>query len=213
MLIQSKTLSRLLLLIMSTSTLLISGPSFANSCSRADVDFYLQRGFTTDQVTRLCSSTAVAPQAQYPNQGYAPANPQSLKMRDDQTFLSTALDARNVKLTKDGLSYSAEECDVYEHHPIRREMDEEVCVKSNVNIKFAGLKIVDSQKGFLMLRDSNLVVQGDISREYTNFDRIRRQDRYLVKKLMPNKPKTLKIKARRGMDPGIIAERIRPYIR
>lgn len=206
-------LKRFLLLMISTSTLLISGESFANSCSRADVDYYLQRGFTTDQVTRLCSTAAPAPQAQYPAQAYAPVNPQTQKMRDDQNFLQTALNARNVKLTKDGLSYSAEECDTYEHHPLRREMDEEVCVKSNVNVKFAGLKIVDSQRGFLMLRDSELIVQGDITREYTNFNKIRRQDRSLVKQLMPTKPKTLKIRARRGMDPELIAERLRPYIR
>lgn len=211
MFFHTQLISRIVLTVISASAFYLPTAASANSCSRADVDFYLQRGFTTDQVTRLCSTT-VAPQAQYSAPVYAPANPQNLKMRDDQTFLSTALDARNVNLSKDGLTYTAEECAIKENHPIHRDLDEEVCIKSNVDIKFAGLKIIDSQQGFLMLRESNLVVQGDVSREYTNFNRIRRQDRSLVKELLPNKPNTLKIKARRGMDPQLIADRLRPYI-
>ena len=47
------TTSIIALSILSASALFSSSAALANSCSKSDIDYYLQRGFTNDQVVQL----------------------------------------------------------------------------------------------------------------------------------------------------------------
>jgi hypothetical protein len=186
----------------------------ANSCSKADVDFYLQRGFTNDQVVRLCTSSGVAaPNTQYQQQYIAPVDPKTQALREDQIFLSTALDVKSVQLTPSKMTYSGEECAVYSPHPNNRDMDESICVNSRVVVKFAGASIKKVSKGFFLVKDPELVINGNIKREYLNLNEIRRQDRAPIQRLLPSTANTASIKVRSGIDPKKIADVISKYTR
>lgn len=51
------------------SALLTGSTAWANACSKADIDFYLQRGFSHEQVVRLCSNAPVMMQNSAPSPG------------------------------------------------------------------------------------------------------------------------------------------------
>lgn len=50
------------------SSLLAGSTAWANACSKADIDFYLQRGFSHEQVVRLCGNAPVMMQPSAPTQ-------------------------------------------------------------------------------------------------------------------------------------------------
>ena len=200
--------------IFATFSFFLATDLMANSCSKADVDFYLQRGFTNDQVVRLCTSSgAAAPNTQYQQQYAAPADPKTQALREDQIFLSTALDVKSVQLTPAEMTYSGEECVVYSPHPNNRDMDESLCVNSRVVVKFAGASITKVSKGFFLVKDPELVINGNIKREYLNLNEIRRQERAPIQRLLPSTANTASIKVRSGIDPKKIADVLSKYIK
>ena len=94
--------------LLAVFSLFFSSELLASGCSKADIEYYLQKGFSHEQVTKLCS----IPTAPAPYQGQAPA-PQNSPQSVDQAYLAAALDAKNITLNQDQLSYSAKECAEY----------------------------------------------------------------------------------------------------
>ena len=201
--------------ILATLSFFLTTDLMANSCSKADIDFYLQRNFTNDQIVRLCTSAGVATptNAQYQTQYAPPVNPQTQAIREDQIYLSTALDAKNVQLTHSNLSYSGKECVIYSPHPNNRDLDESLCVNSKVVVNFAGAKVQKTSKGFFLIKDPELIISGDIKREYLNFNKVRRQERPTIQKLLPTTAREVSIKVRRGIDPKQVADVLNKYIK
>ena len=218
--------------IIAASSLFVTTNLVANSCSKADIDYYLQRGFTHDQVVRLCAipgvSTAtpsqvparrvmpatVAPATNYTNNYSNPApvpSQQFSAAREDQVYLEAALKATNIKLTPPVLSYDAKECIEYGDKNLA-ELNDKACVKSKITINLKGLRIVKASKGVFLLRDTEMVIEGDIQREYLNINSIRRQDREAIQRLLPNKPRQLNLPIRNGIDPKQISEKLQRHI-
>ena len=200
--------------IFATFSFFLATDLMANSCSKADVDFYLQRGFTNDQVVRLCTSSgAAAPNAQYQQPYAAPVDPKTQALREDQIFLSTALEVKSVQLTPNEMTYSGEECAVYSPIPNNRDMDETLCVNTRVVVIFAGASIKKVSKGFFLVKDPEVVINGNIKREYLNLNEIRRQERAPIQQLLPSTANTASIKVRSGIDPKKIADVLSKYIK
>ena len=223
--LSSKMLSvKSLLSVLAFTTFFVSTNLMANSCSKSDVDYYLQKGFTNDQVVMLCSATTTAAKPapvarrnipeQNPNYPTsAPAsNYSNNRLGEDQVFLSTALNATNVKLTPQAFTYDTKECVEYgyKNNP---DLANEACVQSRISINTAGLKILKVSRGLFLIKDANLLVQGNIQREYLNFNSVRRQERSAIKSLLPTRPSRINIPVKRGIDPRQVADKLRSYSR
>ena len=193
--------------LLAVSSLFFSSELLASSCSKADIEYYLQKGFSHDQVTKLCS----IPVAAAPSQGQVPAQ-QNSPQGADQSFLAAALDAKNVTLNQNQLSYSSKECADY-GPPNNTDLIEEACVNSTVTINFSGLKIKKIANGFFLIKDAQFIVEGNLKRDYLNFGSVRRQEQTEVLRLLPKKPNRVNIPIRRGIDPEDVAQRLRKYIR
>ncbi len=192
--------------LLAVFTLFFSSELLASGCSKADIEYYLQKGFSHEQVTKLCSIPTAAPA---PYQGQAPQNaPQSA----DQAFLAAAIDAKNVTLNQNQLSYTSKECAEY-GPPNNTDLIEEACVNSTVTVNFAGLQIKKVANGFFLIKDAQFIVEGNLKRDYLNLGSVRRQEKSEVLRLLPANPKQVNIPIRRGIDPEEVAQRLRKYIR
>lgn len=219
------------LFIIAASSLFVSTNLVASSCSKADIDYYLQKGFTHNQVVRLCAipgattaapsqvparrvTAPVTPTSSYNNNYSNPApvpNQQFSAAREDQVYLEAALKATNIKLTPPVLSYNAKECIEYGDKNLA-ELNDEACVKSKITINLKGLRIVKASKGIFLLKDTEMLLEGDIQREYLNINSIRRQDREAIQRLLPNKPRQLNLPIRNGIDPKQVSEKLQRHI-
>lgn len=192
-----------------------SSAALANSCSKSDIDYYLQRGFTNDQVVQLCAGPAQNA-SQQQNQGYqaTAVQPQQRNLiREDESYLSAALDANGVSLSNQSLTLLPREC--IKHGPTSGQASvdliETICVNTKLKINFAGMKIGKVSKSLLFVRDAGVILKGNIQRELTGLSQLRRQDREAVIEKLSKTPKEVNIKIRRGIDPTAVAQRLSKY--
>ncbi len=200
-----------------------SGHAMANTCSKEDIQFYLQSGFSHEQVVRLCTNAPPVMQ-----QAPAPAAPSSVApvpatpaavtavpqtatdrvSRDDLVYFKTAIESDQVDLTRDTLSYKLGGCIKY------GEVDdfgfkEKACVDTLTTIQLKGLQVLSAKKGIWLVQEQELIVAGDIRREVLNIDRLTPRKR---KELMAHyslQPAQLDIPVRSGIDPRDVAARLR----
>ena len=88
-----------------------------SACSKDDINYYLEKGFTTDQVTALCSDEIISSKKEETYRAFSDeyADEQDeeyvRKMRiERQVFFKSALGATNVKIRGDKLSFNTYEC-------------------------------------------------------------------------------------------------------
>ncbi len=117
------------------------------ACSRDDVNFYLDKGFTTDQITALCSEASTpAADAQQTDSG---KNEQqsALVLGGNALFLNRAIKAHKIKLSSDSLQYTLKTCikygdeDQYGFAP-------KVCPDVAYTIALKGLEVLDTGKKY-----------------------------------------------------------------
>ncbi|MCW8853542.1 MAG: hypothetical protein OQK76_02445 [Gammaproteobacteria bacterium] len=85
------------------------------ACSRDDVDYYLTKGFSTDQITTLCATSSSPPTH---ITGKEPASAtqtseQPVSNNNTELFLREAIKGRNVVLTNHSLAYTLKVCIKY----------------------------------------------------------------------------------------------------
>jgi len=214
------TASIIALSILSMSALFTSSNALANSCSKSDIDYYLQRGFTNEQVVQLCAGPAAVQNTGQQAQTYqAPTQAQSLQaqqnnqLREDQSYLSAALDADGVTMTTQSLTLLPRECIEYGTSTSKASADliETICVNTKLNINFAGMNIGKASKGLFLVRDAKVIVKGNIQREFVGINELRRQDREAIMETLSTNPKEVNLKIRRGIDPSAVAARLKRY--
>jgi len=212
-------ISILVLSILSLSSIFPSSVAFANSCSKSDIDYYLQRGFTNAQVVQLCAGPATTQNTgqtyQAPSQSQIQQNQQSNQLREDQSYLSAALDADGITMTSQGITLLPRECIEYGNKSGSKaaaDLIETICVNTQLKIDFAGLRINKAQKGIFLVRDATVDITGNIKRDFIGINDLRRQDRESIIETLSKTPKSVKLKIRRGIDPNAVAQRLRKYI-
>ena len=93
--------------------------SASAKCSKADIDYYLEKGFTTEQVTAMCSEE-ITPLVDLKDDVYKTFSDEYADEQDEeylkkmrierQVFLKSAIGAQKVKIKGTTLSYESEIC-------------------------------------------------------------------------------------------------------
>lgn len=152
-------------------------------CSRADIDHYLEKGFTPAQITTLCGDNSAPQEAanrpetpgQLAPQTEGPASYQSTSQvnkgtseiyrgQESRSFFGDAIEGYDVVLTTDTLSYTRKKCyeygkeDLFGFRP-------EVCPEVRYHINLTGLEILKSGQKYLLFGPPEITVKSQISRE------------------------------------------------
>ncbi len=216
------------LAVLSVSALFSSSGAIANSCSKSDIDYYLQRGFTNDQVVQLCAGPAVTQNtSQSTTQNIAQSNAQvntqsqaqkqqsqqNNQVREDQSYLSAAIDAENISMTSQNMTLYPRECIDYGPSTGKASADliETICVNTKLNINFTGMKIGKATKGLLFVRDSSLNIKGNIQRELLGMNELRRQDKEAILEKLSTNPTEVFLRIRKGINPSSVGDRLKKY--
>ena len=124
-------------IILLSSLVLMTFSSQVNAeCSRDDITFYLEKGFSTDQIAAMCSE----PSAKAQNDGQQST---ASSLSEEALFLSRAIQAQKIKLNDDSLQYTLKTCikygdvDDYGFAP-------KVCPDVIFSISLKGLVVLDT---------------------------------------------------------------------
>ena len=164
------------LVILSSLLLLFTPVSAFSKCSKDDISFYLEKGFTQEQITQLCSSTggdSVVPDYQpYQQKVIVYTNEEGPGKKDGLTKeervaisdLKAGGDIIKLKVTPTHINYIRKVCIVSGNSP---EFDQRYKTCPEVSFKIArdGLIAASSGKKAIIFGNSVVALQGDIDRK------------------------------------------------
>ena len=180
-------------------------------CAREDVQFYLDKGFTNEQVTKLCAAAGGAPAR--PEAGrYRAYTDEYVDRKDEEytarlriereVFLRNSIEATDIRVDGGSLYYIRETC-VSEGVEKDRAFGLKACPEVQFRIRLAGLKIDEKEHKRRFLFGLPLVqVTGEVERRALpgGFDHIPNEyNRKLLRAKLERGP-TTKIPLRRGVD-------------
>ena len=119
------------------------------ACSRDDVTFYLDKGFSTDQITTMCSElSAPVSEAAKSEQLNSEQQAVSPAVDDNVLFLNRAIKAQEIHLSSDSLSYTQKKmCMEYGEEDLFG-FTPKVCPDVSYIISLKGLEVVDTGKKY-----------------------------------------------------------------
>ena len=163
------------LLALSTSS--FTTYSYAE-CARDDINYYLSKGFTPDQITAICTTSSIKPednksvnntdkqndQESGEKEMIETNNNQKTSPNKNEQFLKEAINGRNISLSNDSLQYSLKTCynygeeDQYGFAP-------KACPIVKYVIDLKGLEVIRSGKKYIFFGDHEIEVKATIRRE------------------------------------------------
>jgi len=98
--------------------LLLNQPLWAGSCNMGQIDQFLQRGFTHEQVVKLCGNPQTSepsPSQKDPESAptQEPATQPNSGIEKDTFYLHTVIDADKVEVTPEAIIYWRDKCYAY----------------------------------------------------------------------------------------------------
>ena len=123
------------------------------ACSRDDVTFYLDKGFSTDQITVLCNEASTpaseTPQSESKSEAQQSEQPSASAAADDNVlFLNRAIKAQKINLSSDSLSYTQKKmCMEYGEEDLFG-FTPKVCPDVIFTIALKGLEVLDTGKKY-----------------------------------------------------------------
>ncbi|HGG60375.1 MAG TPA: hypothetical protein ENK26_10770 [Gammaproteobacteria bacterium] len=179
-------------------------------CSREDIDYYLQRGFTHDQVVRLCGAPArpAAEAAPTPAPRQSPPDAELATL----SWLRAALDAEDVQLDPDTLTIIQDRCFPYgEENAIG--FHEEICGRMTTTLRRKGLEIVRVKDPIPLLRDAELRVKTSVTRTFEYRKKIKDKAKQQFLADYPRHSETLDIPIKSGQKPSEAARKLKMIAR
>jgi hypothetical protein len=223
-------------LFIASCIFLSTGNTLANSCTMQKIDAYLNKGFTHDQVVSLCASAPASPEAiqdQIQKEVQKQVGTQVNKKVDqrvkeqiqhvqqtgqmptsaslDQLYFATVLNGTPVNLEEGALSYETRECVEYGEIDITQLRDK-ACLPTRITIFFDGLKVISAQKAIPLIREHELIVQGNITRQYLDTSRLDKYKMREVNKQLPLQINRFNIPVNDGIDPKKVQARLNRFI-
>lgn len=193
------------------------------ACERADVEFYLNKGFTPEQITNLCGQ-ATAPVTQNAPVVSVPSVPVSqpavqqpvtpvivpvvtqpaqkvisqAKIDDIVARLNESLRVKNVVVSNHKFMFTHIPAIEYGTKRIGGDF-REVKPEIHVSIPMNTLRVLTSSEGIPMVRSPYIKLGGDISRTVKNADGYSQQKRDAINTYISNQgPRKIKLKFQRG---------------
>ncbi len=152
------------------SLVLMMFSSQANAaCSRDDITFYLDKGFSTDQITALCSEAARPAGA--PDSETQKSEPQdteqhsaSAAVDENALFLQRAIKAQEIKLSSESLQYTQKICIEYGEEDLYG-FTPKVCPNVTFIIALKGLEVTGTGKKYGFYGTPEVRVKSTVKRE------------------------------------------------
>ncbi len=139
-------------------------------CSRSDVEYYLDKGFTHEQVTALCGDNEPRrDETRYeayddPVERHTRETKERLQREEEVVFIKTALSAWDIEVTPDKLEYTRKFCLKAGKTP-EVEGRTRVCPDVRYRIYFKGLKVGGYERKYLLLGQREVEVMGKVKRK------------------------------------------------
>lgn len=155
-------------------------PSVFAKCGKEDVDFYLEKGFTPEQITQLCatSDADVPDYKPYQQQVIIYSNEEGPGVKDGFTReerqaikdLQQGVDVVGLVVDQDSIQYTVKVClAVQEGKDYNQRF--KTCPEVFYRVARAGLTVAASGKRLLFLGQQTIQVKGNIKRQSkVNFD-------------------------------------------
>ncbi len=172
----------------------------AADCSRADIDHYLDRGFTPQQVLELCRSEKPAPESD-------PERP------IDAGYWRDVIDGHAIELGEDALRFSRELCVEYDR-PNYAQRRKRACGKAHFSVGLDGLEVLESHKKLLYWGRNSIAVRSPrISRRYElNQQALSQRDQALLEQEL-ERGEYSEIPIRDGVAVDVVSERLKRLAR
>lgn len=186
----------------------------AAECSRENVDYYLSKGFSPGQITRLCTTAGAARGDTAPDKGgsqnftgnnagqaagsqkpaadadtadYESLNQPSIQSEANNpaTYLSLAIDSDAVFVDDDKISFRHTTC-------TRTQGRIEACPDMTLEIELTGLQITDTGRG--SNGGGTIEVQGNIERQINNYSGLSPAERRVADRLYTERHAVIPVK-------------------
>lgn len=160
--------------LFAASYLLLSSSLHAD-CSREDIQFYLDKGFTQEQVTQLCTSTGGGTETPdytpYQQQviiykdggGEAPGLKDGLtkEEREAVNIIKAGGNVTKLKITPETISYSAKTCVISANSPDVNQRYKD-CIEVDFVVQRENLVVSSSGKKLLLFGSPYVLLEGNI---------------------------------------------------
>jgi len=193
--------------------LLLNQPLWAGSCNMEQIDQFLQRGFTHEQVVELCGNPQTAepsPSQKAPESAptQEPATQSSSGIEKDTFYLQTVIDADKVEVTPEAIVYWRDKCYAYGSEGFTG-FRPEACVNMRTTINRKGLEVVRAAKAIIMIRDQEMIVNGDIKQVVLNPEKLKPNTLKSFNTDYPSSLTDINIPVKKGIDPVKVAETLK----
>jgi hypothetical protein len=146
------------------------------ACTRSDVDYYLEKGFTREQVVAICTGRSLPKGGVEPIPNRTPlaptlsAPPIQKPAEDLEDFLRSAIDGYDVQLTDKALHYTRKTC--IEYGPYNQfGIKTEACPDVRYSITREGMEVRKIKQAMLIFGNYEVIVTGRIDRRILDLNR------------------------------------------
>ncbi|MCK5725731.1 MAG: hypothetical protein KAH22_02755 [Thiotrichaceae bacterium] len=178
------------------------------ACSTQQVDHYLKKGFSHEQIVQLCGTQAQASTGSLSVSRPTASTPSNRVHSNKQTYFNTVIEGRAIHYTGQQLIFERKECVDYGEVNMTG-FKEKACVNTRTTVNLANLQVLKANKGLFLVREQQLLVKGTITREYLDIHQLDKYKAATVRKLLSNHPATLNIPVKSGIDPKVVAIKLK----
>ena len=166
-----------LVITLGMSVFLFYAPQSEAECSRNDVDYFLEKGFSRDQITAICEvakpnsrgKSEIQDGEEY--EAYSEELEARIRIErklqkeeDDITLLKAAIAGEDIKVTPDWLDFKSPFCIAAGNNP-DVEARIKVCPLVLYRIYFKDLRVKDYERRYLVFGAREIEVEGTIKRK------------------------------------------------
>lgn len=179
------------------------------------IDQFLQRGFTHEQVVELCGnpqtsepSSSQQDSEPTPTPTQEPATQPNSEIDKDTFYLQTVIDADKVEVTPEAIIYWRDKCYAYGSEGFTG-FRPEACVNMRTTINRKKLKVVRAAKAIIMIRDQEMIVSGEIKQDVLNPKKLKPKTLKSFNTDYPSSLTEINIPVKKGIDPAKVAETLK----
>lgn len=184
-------------------------------CSKEAIGYYLEKGFTTEQISRMCQAPALSSTTDNVTRQPSNIDEQATDSNgnnqhssvNDEVYFNRTILADSITLTPQTLTYVRAQCIEYGEEDITG-FKPKVCGVLKTTINRVGLVVLRAVKRLSIFRDAELLVKGEIRREVINLSSLNDDDQKTFSKILDPTPETFNIETRKDADPEAIAARL-----